>query len=133
MGRNGHTKAGFCNSLPWGLVIDWFDLVGIHKLGKDRRVKIELATHGTSDHYPGFRVTILNKHEGKVDSKYFQFDDYLDRSPTARTDGRDDYPTGGKGRCYEVIGYCGWHWYIATPKSAVPFCSAVKAYIGLFR
>jgi hypothetical protein len=133
MKHKNTTKSGFCKSLDWNLPFSWFDLVGIHVLDQDRRARIELATYGTSDHYPGFRVTILNKREGKVDEKFFQFDDYLDRSLAARTDGRDNYPTRGLGRCYEVIGHCGWDWYIATPKDTQRFCGAVEAYIEAFR
>jgi hypothetical protein len=133
MRRNRGTKDEFCKSLDWEIPIKWFDRTGLHKLDADRTAKIELATRGTQDHYPGFMVVILNKREGEVDRKFFKFDDYLDRDLSARTDGREDYPHSPRNRCYEVTSYCGWEFYIAKPKSTRAFCAAVEAYVESFR
>ena len=133
MPRNQGTKDGFCKSLNWEIPIEWFDLTGLHKLDEDRNAKIELATRGTMDHFPGFSVVILNKREGEVDRKFFKFDDYLDRALKARTDGREDYPHSAGNSCYEVTSYCGWEFYIAKPKTTRPFCAAIEAYVGSFR
>jgi len=130
--RNNGDKAAFCRSLDWGIGIRWFDRTGIHQLGDGRLARIELETRGTSDHYPGFLVTVLSKQEGQVDRKYFQFDDYLSAKLEDREDGRGDYPLRGN-RCYEVIGHCGFDWYIARPLGTRPFCEAVEAYLEAFR
>jgi hypothetical protein len=132
MGRDKGTKDGFCRSLGWGIDIRWFDLAGLHRLDGERSAKVELATRGTSGQYEGFLVTVLNKREGKVDSKFFAFDDYLGRSLKSRTDGREDYPLGDN-VCFHVSSHCGWCWYIAEPKSARPFTEAVEAYLEAFR
>jgi len=131
MARDKGTKDGFCKSLDWGIPIRWFDLTGIHDLDEERRVKIKLATHGVQGSYPGFLVTILDKRVGEIDSKYFEFDDYLDQALSARTDGREDYPHGRNCRCYEVS--ASWRFYIATPRATRPFCEAVEAYVESFR
>ena len=133
MGRDKGTKDGFCRSLEWEIPIRWFDLTGIHDLDEDRRAKVELTIRGTRDQYLGFLVTILNKREGEVDRKFFHFDDYLDRSMSARTDGREDYPHNRDCRCYEVAANCGWKFYIAEPRTTRPFCEAVEAYVESFR
>ena len=132
MPRNRGTKAGFCESLEWGIPIEWFDLTGMHRLDEDRRVKVQLRTRGHADHYPGFMVTVLNKREGEIDRKFFKFDDYLDRD--ARTDARrNDYPGNRTCLCFHVASSCGWEFYIAKPASTRPFCEAVEAYVGMFR
>lgn len=150
MAKESGTKTEFCKSLEWKIEVKWLDKTGFHKLHDGRVARIELESQGTSGEYPGFLVTILNVKEGKVDSKYFQFDDYIDTSSKGRTDGRayDDstspsrpaahaYPSGGKGRCFTVIvhngwNYTGWSWYIANPRTTRPFCEAIEEYIELF-
>jgi len=132
------SKTAFCKSLEWQIKIEWLDKTGFYKLKDGRVVRIEPETHGTSGEYPGFLVTILNPKEGKVDSKFFLFDDYLDPTSKGRKDGRanDDstsspYPVG-KNTCYHVIAHTGWKWYIAEPKTTRPFCEAVEQYVEIF-
>lgn len=135
---NKGTKTDFCKSLDWKIKIEWLDKTGFYKLRDGRVVRVEPDTQGTLGEYPGFLVTILGVKEGKVDSKYFRFDDYLDPSSKGRRDGRakDDstsnpYP-GGKGTCFHVSAHTGWGWYIAEPKTTRPFCEAIETYIEYF-
>jgi hypothetical protein len=125
-------KSDFCKSFDWSIEINWFGLSGLHSLGNNRNAKIELATRGTSGHYPGFLVTIINNHDGKIDQQFFEFDDYLNTSTSGRIDERNNYPLNG-GRCFEVVSHTGWGWYIAKPKSTRPYCRAVETYLGMFR
>jgi hypothetical protein len=125
----------FCRSFDW--ILDWkkiwkYDRTGIYQIDGARLAKVELSTYGTAGQYEGFRVTVINKVTGKVDEKFFRFDDYLDPSLDARTDGRKDYPIGGN-RCFEVVYHCGWDWYIARPRTTRPFCQAVESYVESFR
>jgi hypothetical protein len=126
-------KARFCAGLPWGIQIDWFDLSGAHSLGPDRLAIIELATHATHGHYPGMRVRITSRTKGEIDSKYFLFDDYLDKSREGRADDREDYPESQRAGCFMVIDHVGWHWYIAQPRTATPFCRAIERWIEHWR
>lgn len=123
-------KTKFCASLPWEEDITWLDLTGIIVMDEDRRAKVELSTRGVCGEYPGFLVTVLSKRTGTIDSKFFRFDDYLDRKAD-RADGRKDYPLG-KNTCFHVVSHCGWDWYIAKPRDARPFTEAVESYVGAF-
>ena len=130
--KHNKDKAAFCRSLDWDVEIEWFDKVGLHRLDDERIARIELETRGTHEQYPGFLVTVLNKREGKVDSKYFRFDDYLSSKLDDRVDARDDYPLRGN-TCYHVSGGCGYDWYIAIPMEVRPFCQAIEGYLEMFR
>lgn len=125
------TKSGFCSGLEWSIAITWLDLTGIHKFSDGRIVRIELATSGVSGTYAGFQVTIISPTNGKIDEKFFAFDDYLPRSE--RKDGRQvNYPLSAKAECFVVIAHCGWDWYIAVPNSTDAFCVAVEEYVRAF-
>lgn len=125
-------KAYFCRSLEWKDKISWYDLTGIRNYGNGIIAKIEFSTLGTVGTYPGFLVTIIDKQIGIVDSKFFEFDDYLD-SKSNRADARKDYPDG-RGCCFHVWtqNKTDWKWYIAIPKTTRPFCEAIEAYISNF-
>jgi hypothetical protein len=119
------TAAGFCQSFTWGLKpIQWLDKSGFYTLPGERVVRIELESEGISGHYAGFLVTILHRQTGKIDAKFFAFNDYL----RERSDNRADLPN----QRFEVISHTGWGWYIAVPKDTRPFCAAIEAYIQVF-
>jgi hypothetical protein len=127
-----HPKQTFCEKLEWSREIVWSGLTGMTRIDGDRLAKIELAaTASLRTDYPGFRVTILNKREGEVDSTYFRFDEHLDCTLTGRTDGREDYPIP-QNRTFQVIAHCGWDFYIAKPRTTRPFCEAVERHIEMF-
>jgi hypothetical protein len=125
----------FCSGLGWSLPLQWFDRIGIVQLDPGRVARVELATLGTANHYPGFDVSIVHKQSGLVDSKYFMFDDYLPGDQ--RSDERPDYPNRPNAReraGFHVLGSSRdpWRWYIAVPSDTRPFTKAVEAYIGAF-
>lgn len=132
MNEDKPTKTEFCRSLWWKIDIHWSGLVGLHRLGDKRVVKLVLDTHGYVKHYPGIRVTVLNKEEGPVDVTYFEFDEHLDTSMDGRADDREDFPLHGN-VTFEVIEHCGWQWYIAVPETTRPFCAAIEAHLDFFR
>ena len=115
------TKMGFCQSLEWDIDIRWSGLVGLHAIDIVRLAKIELVTRGYADHYRGFLVTVLNKHEGVVDKTYFPFTDHLDECG----------PADHKG--FEVISYVAWRWYRSVPETTRPFCAAIESHLDFFR
>ncbi len=132
MKANANDKASFCRSFEWiyGSDITWLDKTGIERLPDGRVVRYELETHGCQGTYVGFLVTILNPREGKIDSKMFLFDDYMNiRSNRSddRLKGPHAYHDG-----FVVISNLGWRWYIAEPKTTRPFCEAVRAYVEAF-
>jgi hypothetical protein len=127
-------KSNFCKSFQWNPTavslklgkIEWLDLTGLMDLPNKNVAKIELAQLSVDgDSRLGFEVTIFNPNKGKVDSKLFEFVDYLD--PEKRKDERPDY----KGP-FKVIAHCGWEWYIAVPASTREFCAAIESYIHYF-
>jgi hypothetical protein len=119
------TKESFCASFPWTIAIQWFDLTGMYKYGDGERVaRIDLSTNGAADLYVGFRVTVLNTRKGKIDEKFFAFNDYL----SERADDRSDYKGG-----FEVYPGCGWGWYIAVPKTTEPLVRAIEQYLMVFQ
>lgn len=125
-------KQTFCESLEWSREIVWSGLTGMTRIDGDRLAKIELATAGVHESYPGVRVTILNKREGMVDQTYFLFDEHLDRTAEGRMDGRWDFPKSPKNLTFQVIAHCGWGFYLAKPKTTRPFCEAVERHIEMF-
>lgn len=127
------TKESFCRALDWQIEIAWFDLAGLHKLDGERVAKVELTTRGTSGRYEGFFVTVMNKREGRVDAKFFAFDDYLSPRLEDREDARGDHPLGRGNVCYAVVAHCGFDWHIARPADTRPFTSAVESYLEAFR
>lgn len=126
-----NVKTKFCLSLDWNMEFSWYDLAGFHQMKNGNIAKIELHEYGTMGTYPGFRVQIISKKSGIVDSKFFEFDDYLDRKEN-RVDDQDDYPNSPRNGCFMVISHCGWKWYIAEPKTTRPFCEAIESYISNF-
>jgi len=71
------SKEIFCESLGWTIDVLWFGLTGYSKIDRFLQAKIEMCRPGPAASFDKFRVTILNKTEGKVDSCEFSFDEYL--------------------------------------------------------
>jgi hypothetical protein len=102
------------------------------KISGDRVARVSLSDENgvslsTQGHYVSLKVEIVFAN-GSIDRQLFVFDDHL----AERSDKRTDYPTGGKGRVFQVIAYCGWEWYIAVPKTVKPLVVAVNKYIKMF-
>lgn len=120
------TKAQFVRSLPWTAEKwTWFDSTGICKMPQDRVARLELVERGISQHFPGFELTILSKHSGEIDQKFFLFDAYL----TERMDGRErEYETR-----FEVISHVAWDWYICRPtkRQLAEYVGAIERYIAV--
>ncbi len=98
--------------------VRWFDVVGMIPIDGERRARLELVTHGTSDHYEGIEVRIVSKANGIVDRKLFLFMDYV-----SERKGRDDAEIS-------VIGYVGWKWYCDTKPVLAPLIEAIDNYIA---
>lgn len=128
------TNTQFCQSFDWILPFVWNGKTGFFRYADGAIAKLELAEGHISGVHVGFRITILNKREGKVDTTLFKFDDHFDPSLEARSDGRRDYPDPQNSSCFTVSGSTrfGWDWYIAKPKSTVAFRDAVESYIKMF-
>lgn len=125
------TPEQFIRSLPWSIDVLWQGRSGVHQLDDDRRATITLSTSAgvtgmsTSDHWTGFDVKIVSKTSGPIVAKAFGFRDHL----TERADTRSDHPN----QKFEVIGYCGWKWYIAEPAHPEHFTQAVETWIDEWR
>jgi hypothetical protein len=70
-------KTAFCQSLPWRVRIEWFDLTGLVSIDPERHAKLTLTEAGVVGDYIGFRVEIQSKRTGPLDQKLFRFSDYM--------------------------------------------------------
>jgi hypothetical protein len=86
--------------------IQWYDTKGILKINENLKAVIILSTLRISEHYEGYKISIVNKNGGKVDSIFLKFKDNL----KTRVDNRPDYIGD-----FEIIEYCQCDWYIAQP------------------
>ena len=87
--------------------------------------KVTLQTGNCADHYDRLKLTVIGKSQQKViDTQCFIFDDYLAVKPDSRTHNK-----------FEVIGYCGWHWYIQQPtqSSINHMINEIKSYMELYK
>ena len=64
----------------------------ITKIGEDLRAKVQFVNTKISGQYDALRLTIINRHEGTVDSETFKFSDIIgmkgDREPHIGEDGQ---------------------------------------------
>ena len=64
----------------------------ITKIGEDLRAKVQFVNTKISGQYDALRLTIINRHEGTVDSETFKFSDIIgmkgDREPHIWEDGQ---------------------------------------------
>lgn len=106
--------------------VTWFDLTGVRELDEDRKVVIEMVTQGYADHYTALLVRIIHKVESEIVRKLFRFEDYLWAAH------KQPHPNYRKDMKLEVIGPCGWEWYIAVPSSTAPLVDSIELWIGMF-
>jgi hypothetical protein len=116
-------QAWLQGEFKWTLPIKWMGIDGFAHLDADRRVKISLNYGTYADHWDRVIVTILSKHDGKIDAKSFKFNDYM--NAISRPNDTDKQLW-----CYDQNG--GASWYIAIPDSTAPFVQAVEEYIHMF-
>ena len=66
----------------------------ITKIGKDLRAKVQFVNTKISGQYDALRLTIINRHEGTVDSETLKFSDIIgmkgDRTPHVWDDGDNE-------------------------------------------
>jgi hypothetical protein len=114
--------------------VRWTGKVGYLELGtiSGAIARIELSDWGSQGTYMGFRVDVISRVNGKLDSMQFEFNDILD--PKDRTDGREK----------DHASFHGWSsgsgkseidWYIAkpSPKNVKHFVAAVNEYLTMWR
>ena len=108
------TVAEFCDSLNWGIGVDWLDFTGIHQLDDNRVVKLELQSRGgLINNYTGFFVTLVHKMTGVIDTKYFGFSDYLPQGRNHRTDTCNDESVWFSVTYTQKL----WQWHNYIPRS----------------
>lgn len=111
--------------------VRWTGKVGYVDLGPNALLvaRIELDEQGYQGRYSAFRVDIIHRVNGKLDSLVFAFSDLLD--PKKRSDERRDHE-----------GFYGWAsnggeiwWYIATPTASniKNVVAAVNEYLGMWQ
>jgi hypothetical protein len=133
------TKAEFIQRIMSGtkLEVEWIDSIGYVRVPKrvtskssksgtaledsGRVAKIQMVIGGTSGHYVGLRVTILDTNKGEIDSKTIRWEDHLAMS---------DFRKNDDGRLV-VIDHVGWDWYIRKPVDEKAICLPVERYINI--
>jgi hypothetical protein len=110
---------------PW---VKWIGEEGFVRMTGNRIAKIYPRILGVHGEWVALQVKIIKKDEGEIDSKCFQFDEFIEPEITKEV-------TDVKGTCYaglKVIDHCGYDWYITKPKSTLPIVKAIMDYIALF-
>lgn len=64
--------------------IKWIDRNGYIKLSNGLLIKIMLTSRGNKGVYTGYRVSIINPKSGVIDSKFFNFKEFI--TPLDETD-----------------------------------------------
>ncbi|HZK27062.1 MAG TPA: hypothetical protein VFD00_05960 [Thermoclostridium sp.] len=122
------TFTEFNHSIFKNKYIKWFDRSGILKIDGDRRAEITLSTNGIAGAYGGYLVKIIHKRYGRVSSKNFSFNDYMDITDSTR---RHGLYVGG----FSVHTNSSVDWYIAVPseRNLQQLTSAIMDYIELYK
>lgn len=92
----------------------------ITKIGEDLRAKVQFVNTKISGQYDALRLTIINRHEGTVDSETFKFSDIIgmkgDRAPHVWDDGER----------------VGWYIYKPTAYDYNLISDAIEDYISMY-
>jgi hypothetical protein len=116
---SGFNKAFFKSSND----ITWYDHSGIMELDNNKIVIFEIDDVGTRDHYNGYRVKILNKHNGVIEQKFFKFQHHLEFNHRSE---RDKY--------YHVwLNNGNFEWYISRPKNTMVMVNTMMDWISKFK
>lgn len=110
--------------------VRWHGNVGYVTLGQRTVARIELSEFGYQGRWSGFRVTITDGVNGRVDECNFMFHDYFDAKD--RVDGRvQEHPN----QAFHAWSSNGGpvDWYIAKPKSAKPISSAISEHLRFWQ
>ena len=57
--------------------IQWFDKVGLYRVNDKNTAKIILSTRLKDGRFVGHKLTIINRVNGIIDGKFFNFNDYV--------------------------------------------------------
>ena len=109
------TKHTFMSNLLKGY--DWMVIDGtaMRKLDSGATAKLTIADTGHHDHYTRLRLDILDVDRGKLDTRFFLFDENL-------------------GKDIHVIAYVDWDWYIKRPPASkiAKMLENVDEYLSFF-
>ena len=97
-------------------------------LGELLRAKIQFTTCGCVDKYEGLCVTILNRHEGKVDEILLEFDDLLGLRPVDNP----NFPQGIIPHIWVDGEQPRWYEYKPMSQDYDLLGQSVQSYIGIF-
>lgn len=97
-------------------------------LGEQLRAKIQFTTCGCVDKYEGLRVTILNRHEGKMDEILLEFGDLLGLRPVDNP----NFPQGVIPHIWVDREQPRWYAYKPMSQDYDLLGQSAQAYIGIF-
>jgi hypothetical protein len=107
------------------LGIKWFDKEGLTTLDDNRVVSIKIDDLGTRDHYSGYWVEIIDKHQGTINKKFFRFRDHL------------EFKHRNENTMYYHVWYSdggkSFEWYISKPLSTKPMVDTITDFINYFK
>jgi len=103
--------------------ITWYDQSGVMELDNNKIVIFEIDDIGTRDHYNGYRIKVLNKHNGVIEQKFFYFKHHL-----------EFYHRGERDKYYHVwLNNDKFEWYISRPKNTKLMVDKMMGWVSNFK
>ena len=99
------------------------------RLDADVRIKARFVTCGYADDYEALKVTLLNRHEGEIDSMLLRFRDVLGVKQVSNPNFRE----GLSPHIWMNDGKASWYVYQPTKADYQKLKEAVQAYVNVFQ
>ncbi len=109
--------------------IKYFGNVCYAKLTETTRVRMELISQSVAGHYTSLKATIINRHDGPVDSVILPFSDLLGK----RTVSNPNFPDGIYPYIWIYGGKAEWYVYKPTVAEYEQITEVIKNYLDMFR
>lgn len=98
------------------------------RLSEANRAKLQFVTCGYASHYDAIRATVLNKHEGEVDTLMLRFSDLLGTKRVSNPNFRE----GISPYVWDDHGKVDWYVYHPTRQDYQALSKAVSEYLEVF-
>lgn len=98
-------------------------------LGEQLRAKIQFVTCGYADHYEALRATILNRHEGEVDTNLIRLSDVLGGKQVANP----NFPKGMRPHIWVDGAVPEWYVYKPTAEDYDTLGKTLQSYLDIFQ
>jgi len=109
--------------------IHWYDRMGLYQITPMKVAKIELTSSWSQDNYDSYKVTIIGKDMGIIDSHIFYMRDFLHKKQ--RADSSKNYD--GAFHINNESGDYSWYIAIPTEENIAVLESNIMSYINMFQ